>query len=144
MVAGHRCSGYLRDTAEMRCVKSVFCCEIFPSHQSRSQKDDLFILAQLLYTPKVLRISKKKQEPSFSPTSNSKPFSVNVWQHPPARSCCSRTKTFFPTLASNTASPSPPTPLPMMMASRSLGTLLARKPKDKANSTFKQQHQQHI
>lgn len=63
-----------------------------------------------------------------SPTSNSKPFSENVWQHPPALLCCSRTRTFLPALASSTASPSPPTPLPMTMASKFSGTLLARKP----------------
>jgi len=50
-------------------------------------------------------------------------LSMKVWQHPPAWSCCSSTRTFFPALAMIEAVERPPMPLPMTMASRSFGTL---------------------
>ena len=55
----------------------------------------------------------------------SDPFSVKVWQDPPATSCCSRTRTFFPPFDKIAAVVSPEMPLPTMMASRSIGTFSA-------------------
>ena len=66
--------------------------------------------------------------PVYSPTSNSKPLSTNVWQHPPAWSCCSRTRTFLPALAKMAAAVRPPMPLPTTMASTLSGILLVWKP----------------
>ena len=57
------------------------------------------------------------------PTSNSNPFSVNVWQHPPAWSCCSSTSTLLLALDRMAAALRPPIPLPMTLASRFSGTL---------------------
>ena len=56
------------------------------------------------------------------------PFSTNVWQEPPALSCCSSTKTFRPARDSIAAVVKPPIPLPMMIASRSDGTCSDRNP----------------
>ena len=50
------------------------------------------------------------------------PLSINEWQHPPAWSCCSKTKTFFPAFARRAAVHRPPIPLPITMASRFSGT----------------------
>lgn len=65
---------------------------------------------------------------SILPTSNSKPWFSKVWQHPPAWSCCSRTRTLFPALASTAAADRPPMPLPMTTASRRSGMRSLRKP----------------
>ena len=62
------------------------------------------------------------------PTSNSYPFSMNVWQHPPARSCCSSTRTRFPVRASNVAVVRPPIPLPITIASTRSGIFLGKNP----------------
>lgn len=59
---------------------------------------------------------------SLLPVSNSKPLSTNVWQQPPAWSCCSRTKTLCPALPSNTAVVKPPIPLPTTIVSILSGT----------------------
>ena len=59
----------------------------------------------------------------YIPVSNSNPLSWKVWQHPPAWSCCSSTRTFLPARASRAPTLSPPIPLPMMMVSRCSGTL---------------------
>lgn len=61
------------------------------------------------------------------PVSNSKPFSVKVWQQPPSFPCCSSTSTRLPALASSAAAPRPPMPLPITMASSRSGTLSAEK-----------------
>lgn len=61
------------------------------------------------------------------PVSNSKPFSLNAWQQPPSLPCCSSTSTRRPTLASSTATASPPMPLPMTMASSFSGTFSGEK-----------------
>lgn len=57
------------------------------------------------------------------PVSNSNPLSWKVWQHPPAWSCCSSTSTFLPARASRAPTLRPPMPLPMITASKFLGTL---------------------
>ena len=62
------------------------------------------------------------------PTSNSNPLFWKVWVQPPAWSCCSRTKTFFPALDKSAAAVKPPTPLPITTASRAGGTRSTRKP----------------
>lgn len=62
------------------------------------------------------------------PTSNSNPLFSKVCVHPPAWSCCSRTRTLFPALAKRAAAVRPPTPLPITTASRAAGTRSTRKP----------------
>ena len=51
-----------------------------------------------------------------------------MWQHPPAWSCCSRTRAFLPALERRAAQDKPPIPLPITMASKSWGTFFAAKP----------------
>lgn len=69
-----------------------------------------------------------------SPTSNSKPFLLKVWQQPPAFPCCSRTTTRFPALERSAAAASPPMPLPITTASRFSGTLAAEKAEEEGES----------
>lgn len=66
------------------------------------------------------------------PVSNSKPFSVKVWQHPPSFPCCSSTSTRQPALASSAAAARPPMPLPTTMASSFWGTFSAENTEGKA------------
>ena len=56
------------------------------------------------------------------------PFSMKVWQHPPAWSCCSNTSTFFPAFAKIAAQDRPPIPLPITITSILFGTFFVLKP----------------
>lgn len=100
-------------------------------------RSELVVLVQnLKYLLKYFSFNPYGSKGWSIPTSNSKPFSVKVWQQPPATSCCSRTRTFFPALAIVAAAVIPPIPLPIIIASRFFGIFSLVNPKKHTVSKY--------